>query len=140
MINVDKLREGIVIDHIQKGRGYQIFSQLGLDKIDAPVVLLRNIPSRKMGQKDLIKIETDLALDLRVLGLIAPNATVNYVKDGVRVHKEKSELPPMVEGILRCKNPRCITCHEAVENVRFYLSNPQTRGYRCEYCDAVTSL
>lgn len=140
MINVSKLREGIVIDHIEAGHGYKIFQQLNLDKIDDVVVLMRNVPSRKMGKKDLIKIETDLALDLTVLGLIDPDITVNYIKDGEKVKKLKLSLPEKVVGILKCKNPRCITGMEKVSQHQFYLADKEKREYACEYCDARTSL
>ena len=63
-----------------------------------------------MGKKDLIKIETDYNLDFTVLGLIAPHTTVNFIEDGERVKKIRMELPEVVEDVLTCKNPRCITC------------------------------
>jgi aspartate carbamoyltransferase regulatory subunit len=118
MINVSKLKEGIVIDHIRAGHGYKIFQQLGLDKLNDVVVLMRNVDSTKMGHKDLIKIETHLDLNFDVLGLIDPDVTISYIKEGVRVNKIKLSPPETVTGILTCKNPRCIT----------------------EYCDVRTSL
>ncbi|MBF7096679.1 aspartate carbamoyltransferase regulatory subunit [Alkalibacter mobilis] len=140
MINVSKIKKGIVIDHIAQGQGYKIFSQLKLDEIEDVVVLLRNIPSNKMGKKDLIKIETEIPLDLTVLGLIDPNITINIIKDGLRVDKIKLTLPLKVTGILKCKNPRCITQHEKVKDVEFILADAASRIYRCEYCDSHTSL
>ena len=100
MINVSKLKEGIVIDHIKAGHGYKIFQQLGLDKLDDVVVLMRNVDSTKMGRKDLIKIETNLDLNLEVLGLIDPNVTISYIKDGERVNKVSLTPPETVNGIL----------------------------------------
>ena len=140
MINVSKLKKGIVIDHIKPGHGYKLFSQLGLDKLDNVVVLLRNVPSRKMGKKDLIKIETDLELDFDVLGLVDPGATVNYVEDGVRVRKIRVDLPNEVYGILECKNPRCISNSEDTGKVKFILFDSDKKIFRCEYCDSLTSL
>ena len=140
MINVSKLKKGIVIDHIKPGQGYKLFSQLGLDKLDDVVVLLRNVPSRKMGKKDLIKIETDLELDFDVLGLVDPGATVNYVEDGVRVKKIRVDLPHEVYGILKCKNPRCISNSEDTGKVKFILFDSNEKVFRCEYCDSLTSL
>jgi len=140
MINVSKLKEGIVIDHIRAGHGYKIFQQLGLDRLDDVIVLMRNVESTKMGRKDLIKIETHLDLNLNVLGLIDPNVTINYVKDGVRVNKLSLTPPETVTGILRCKNPRCITNQERIDDVQFYLVDAATNQYACEYCDARTHL
>lgn len=82
MINVSKLKKGIIIDHIEAGHGFEIYKELHLNDIDDVVVLLKNIPSKKMKQKDLIKIETDMQIDMTVLGLIDPNVTINFVKNG----------------------------------------------------------
>ena len=140
MINVSKLKKGIVIDHIKAGQGYKIFRQLGLDQLPDTVVLMRNVDSVKMGKKDLIKIETDLRLNLDVLGLIDPDATVNYVENGERAAKVQLKLPEQVTGILTCKNPRCITNQEHIENVRFTLVDRETKEYACEYCEARARL
>ncbi|NLI54367.1 MAG: aspartate carbamoyltransferase regulatory subunit [Clostridiales bacterium] len=140
MINVSKLKEGIVIDHIRAGHGYKIFQQLGLDRLDDVVVLMRNVESTKMGRKDLIKIETNLNLNFDVLGLIDPDVTISYIKNGERVKKIRLTPPETVTGILSCKNPRCITNQEHIGNVRFYLVDAQTNQYACEYCDARTHL
>ncbi|MDD4291670.1 MAG: aspartate carbamoyltransferase regulatory subunit [Clostridia bacterium] len=140
MINVSKLKKGIVIDHITAGTGYKLFSQLHLDELDDVVVLMRNVDSRKMGKKDLIKIETDLALDFTVLGLIDPGITVTYVEDGNRIKKVKLTLPEKVEGILKCHNPRCISNTEKLESTTFYLVDAKKKEYACEYCEARTQL
>jgi len=140
MINVSKLKKGIVLDHIQQGQGYKIFKQLGLDKLDDVVVLMRNVDSHSMGKKDLIKIETDLVLDFDVLGLINPGITVTYVEDGESVRKVHLTLPQTVTNILECKNPRCITQVEKVDNITFTLVNAEKKEYACEYCDARTCL
>ena len=140
MINVSKLKKGIVIDHITAGAGYKIFKQLGLDRLTDVVVLMRNVQSTKMGKKDLIKIETDLKLNFDVLGLIDPGVTITYVEDGVQVKKIKLTPPQEVLGILTCKNPRCITNQEHIANIRFRLVDPAKKEYACEYCDARTHL
>ncbi|HWQ06388.1 MAG: aspartate carbamoyltransferase regulatory subunit [Clostridiaceae bacterium] len=140
MINVSKLKEGIVIDHIRAGQGYKIFLQLGLDKLDDVVVLMRNVDSTKMGKKDLIKVETNLELNLDVLGLIDPGVTLSYVKEGVCVQKVKLSPPTTVTGILTCKNPRCISNQEPIKDVHFHLVDAATNQYACEYCDARTRL
>jgi len=140
MINVSKLKEGIVLDHITAGLGYKIFQQLGLDKIDDVVVLMRNVDSEKMGKKDLIKIETNLELNFDILGLIDPGITVSYVRDGVRVKKVKLQLPETVHGILTCKNPRCITQQEKLSDTAFHLVDAEKKLYACEFCEARTGL
>jgi len=138
MINVSKLKKGLVIDHIAEGSGYRIFRQLKLDQLEDVVVLMRNVPSQKMGKKDVIKIENHIDLDLEVLGLIDPHATINIVENGNRVKKIRLALPKRVEGILKCKNPRCITQYEKVDAPIFYLSDEESKTYRCSYCDSPT--
>ncbi len=140
MINVSKLKKGIVLDHITAGHGYRVFRQLGLDKLSDVVVLMTNVDSERMGKKDLIKIETDLPLDFDVLGLLDPGITVSYVENGVCVRKAHLVLPEKVTGILRCKNPRCISQTEDVEPITFHLVDARTKEYACEYCDARTHL
>ncbi|MDD5497713.1 MAG: aspartate carbamoyltransferase regulatory subunit [Atribacterota bacterium] len=134
MINVSKLKKGIVIDHIKAGNGYKIFQQLELNKLNDTVVLLKNIPSNKMGIKDLIKIENDIYLDLTELGLIDSGVTINIIENGQRKEKIKLKLPQKVKGILKCKNPRCISTSEEVGDIEFTLVNPDTKEYQCEYC------
>lgn len=140
MINVSKIKKGVVLDHIKANHGYKIFQQLGLDRLEDTVVLMRNVDSVKMGKKDLIKIETDVHLNLDVLGLIDPGVTVNYVENGELCGKVSLSLPQQVTGILTCKNPRCITNQEKVSDVCFRLVDPETKEYACEYCEARTHL
>ncbi len=137
---MSKLKKGIVIDHIKAGNGYKIFRQLGLDKLADTIVLLKNIPSHKMGIKDLIKIENDIYLDLTVLGLIDSGVTINIIENGKKKDKIKLELPKKVHGILKCRNPRCISTIEDVGDIEFTLVNPFTKEYQCEYCHDKTTL
>ncbi len=127
MINVSKLKKGIIIDHIEAGHGFEIYKELHLNDIDDVVVLLKNIPSKKMKQKDLIKIETDMQIDMTVLGLIDPNVTINFVKNGELCKKISLTLPKVVNGIMTCKNPRCITQYEDVKEIKFYLVNEEKK-------------
>ena len=140
MINVSKLKKGIIIDHIESGHGFEIYKELHLNEIDDVVVLMKNVPSKKMGQKDLIKIETDLELDMNVLGLIDPNVTINFVNNGELVSKVQLTLPTRVTGIMKCKNPRCISQYEDVGDIDFYLVDAEKKLYRCEYCDYYTTF
>ncbi|MGI5949460.1 aspartate carbamoyltransferase regulatory subunit [Peptoniphilus sp.] len=140
MINVSKIKRGIVLDHIEAGTAQILYKALRLDEVQDTVVMMQNIDSSKMGKKDLIKIETDYDLDFTVLGLIAPYTTVNFVRDGERVKKFKMEMPEVVEGVLHCKNPRCISNSErSIKSHKFYLYNKDKKEYRCEYCDTVTT-
>lgn len=135
MLRVDSIQRGIVLDHIQPGTGISIFERLGLREADYSVALLMNVPSTKMGRKDMIKIAEALDLDLTMLGLLDPNITVNYIEGGKVARKVKLGLPERVEGILRCKNPRCITSVEPSAPAKFSLVDRAKKEYACFYCD-----
>ncbi len=135
-MRVDAIKNGIVIDHIAAGRSMQIYDMLSLDKLDCPVAILKNVPSVKMGKKDIIKIDCDMDIDLDVLGFVSPNITVVFVRNGEVAEKRHIALPEELTDIIRCKNPRCITSTEQGIRHRFRLADPKKGSYRCVYCDA----
>ena len=137
MLYIDSITNGIVIDHIHAGAGLKIFNHLKLDKADFTVALIMNVPSKRHGKKDLIKIETDMYLDLTILGFIDPDITINIIKDEKIVKKIKLSLPEKVEGLIECNNPRCITSEERDIVHKFVLIDEKTGTYKCEYCDQI---
>jgi aspartate carbamoyltransferase regulatory subunit len=139
MLHIDKIKNGIVIDHIQAGQGIHIFNWLGLDKAPDTVAFVVNASSRRMGRKDIIKIDNTIALNFDILGLIDPTITVNVIERQMVTEKIKLRLPETVEDVLICKNPRCITSTEKYIPHRFHLENAGLRTYRCEYCDEIRS-
>ena len=134
-MNVDSIKNGIVIDHITAGLGMRIFNLLGLDELDCPVAIIKNVASRKMGKKDIIKIDADIALDLDILGYVDPGITVNVIKESVLVEKRSIELPEKLINVVKCKNPRCITTTEQELPHIFKLTDRAKRVYRCIYCE-----
>lgn len=136
MLNVDTIKNGLVIDHITAGMGSKIFQYLGLDKAPFCCALIMNVASKKSGKKDIIKIDNIINIDYSVLGFIDPNISINVIKDEKIVRKIKMELPERVEKVIKCKNPRCITITENYIPQIFRLVNKETKQYRCEYCDA----
>jgi aspartate carbamoyltransferase regulatory subunit len=137
MLNIEKIKNGIVIDHIKAGQGIRIFNWLGLDKATCTVAFVVNATSRELGKKDIIKIDTTIDINFNILGLIDPNITVNIIKDEKIAKKIKLQLPQTVEDVLACKNPRCITSTEKYIPHIFHLENSDLRTYRCEYCDDI---
>ncbi len=135
MMTINTIENGIVIDHIKAGSGIRIFDYLGLNKADYTVALIMNAASKKLGRKDIIKIENEINFDLSELGLIDPDATVNIIEDHRITKKLKLSLPETVEDVIRCKNPRCITSVEQNIHHVFYLSDREKGEYRCKYCD-----
>jgi aspartate carbamoyltransferase regulatory subunit len=139
MLNIDEIKNGIVIDHIKAGQGIRIFNWLGLDKSPYTVAFVVNASSQRMGRKDIIKIDNTITINFNILGLIDPNMTVNIIENEEITEKIKLRLPEKVENIILCKNPRCITSTEKYIPHIFHLENPELRTYRCEYCDEIHS-
>jgi len=139
MLNIEKIRNGIVIDHIKSGQGIRIFNWLGLDRAPYTVAFVVNASSRNMGHKDIIKIDNTIDINFDLLGLIDPNITVNIIEEEKITEKIKLKLPEKVENVIVCKNPRCITSTEKYVPHIFHLENPEHRTYRCEYCDDIRS-
>ena len=135
-MNIDSIINGIVIDHITAGKGMQIYQLLELDKMDCPVALIRNAYSKKMGRKDIIKIDAAICLNMDILGYVDPGATLSIIKDGKVESKQKPVLPQRLAGVITCKNPRCITTTEQELPHIFTLTDAETRTYRCLYCEA----
>lgn len=136
MLNIGKIEEGFVLDHIEAGKSLQIYHHLGLDKMDCTVAIIRNAKSNKMGRKDILKVECDINfLNLDVLAFIDHNITVNVIKDGEIVEKKELALPKEIKNIIKCKNPRCITSIEQGLPHIFVLADEENEVYRCKYCE-----
>lgn len=136
MLNISGLKEGIVLDHIEAGKSLDIYYNLGLDKLECQVAIIKNARSNKMGRKDIIKIDGHMDnLDLQVLGYIDHKITVNIIKDSEIVEKKTLKLPKKITNVIKCKNPRCITSIEQELPHVFYLADEQKETYRCMYCE-----
>lgn len=136
-MNINGVNNGIVLDHIKAGEALNIYKLLQLDKLNCCVAIIQNVNSTKYGKKDIIKIDTELEVDLDTLGYIDSNITVNVVKDNKLVKKLHLSLPETLTNIIQCKNPRCITSVEQEIKHMFKLVNKDNKAYRCVYCDAI---
>ena len=134
-MNIDSIKNGIVIDHITAGRSMKIYRLLGLESLDCSVALIKNVTSRKTGKKDIIKIDSDFDVDTDILGYVDPGGTVNIIRDGKIAEKRTLELPTELTDVLKCKNPRCITSTEQELPHIFRLTDREHRVYRCIYCE-----
>lgn len=136
MLNVGKLNEGFVLDHIPAGTAMTIYHDLKLDKMDCCVAIIKNARSQKMGKKDIIKVETSVdSVDLDILAFINHSITVNIIKDGEIIEKRILKLPKQIVNVLKCRNPRCITSIEQELTQVFLLTDPEKEIYRCKYCE-----
>ena len=134
-MNIDSINTGYVIDHIGAGKAMTLYKLLGLNKLECPVAMIMNATSKRMGKKDIIKIDGDISIDMDVIGYVDPNATVNVIRDGKLVEKRDITVPDVLKNVLFCKNPRCITSTEQELPHIFKLTDKANRVYRCIYCD-----
>ena len=132
---IDSIQNGIVIDHITAGKSMELYQILGLDQLDCTVATLKHVTSRKFGCKDIIKIDREMDLDWDLIGYVDPSITVNIIRDGKLVEKRTLKLPERIRGVLKCKNPRCITSVEQELPQEFVLTDREKRVYRCRYCE-----
>ena len=133
---VNPISEGIVLDHISAGNAMKIYEALKLDELECQVAIIKNCPSKKMGKKDILKINDIIDINFDVLGYIDSGITVNFIKDSKKYNTLHLELPENITGIIKCKNPRCITSVEQELPHVFKLTNRDKGIYRCIYCEA----
>lgn len=136
MLNVGRIEEGFVLDHIKAGKAMTIYRDMGLDKLDCTVAIIKNARSNKLGKKDIIKVECPIDdLELDIVGFIDHNITVNIIKDGNITEKRELSLPKQIVNVIKCKNPRCITSIEQGLDHVFILADEEKEIYRCKYCE-----
>lgn len=136
-LKVQPIRNGTVIDHISPGRAISVLRILGMPRPGwtSTITAAMNVASSR-GRKDILKIE-DRELDtgeVNKISLIAPNATINIVREYEVVRKERVELPEKVSGLVKCPNPNCVTNHEPVKS-SFVVVAREPLHLRCGYCD-----
>ncbi len=137
-LNVGKIEEGFVIDHIEPGNAMKLYRYLGFDRLECCVAIIKNANSTKMGKKDMIKVERPVEkfqFDLGIISLLDPSATVGIIKDGEIISKPTLKLPKVVTNVMCCHNPRCITSVEHELDQIFVLTEEETGTYRCRYCE-----
>ena len=142
-LRVKKIKDGTVIDHIKAGKGKKVLDILGVDNdFTNVIILIMNVPSSRLGSKDIVKIENK-ALEreeVNKIALIAPNATWNVIKDFEVTNKNRIELPSILEGVLKCPNPKCITNMGEPVKSKFKVEEKEPAKLRCAYCERLFSL
>ncbi|MCI5535987.1 MAG: aspartate carbamoyltransferase regulatory subunit [Lentihominibacter sp.] len=133
---IGKIEDGIVLDHIKAGEGMTLYKILGLDSLDCQVALIKNAESKKMGRKDILKIDQLIDVNLDAIGYVDPGITVNIIKNGKLVKRTHIDPPEEIVDIIKCKNPRCITTTEQELQHVFKLTDRENGVYRCIYCES----
>ena len=134
-MNIDSITNGIVIDHITQGRGMKLYNLLKLDDLDSSVAIIKNVNSKKMGKKDIIKVDSNIPVNVDVIGYVDPGITINIIKNGVLTEKKTIGMPETLVNVIKCKNPRCITTVEQEIEHIFKLTDKENKVYRCVYCE-----
>ncbi|MFC6718230.1 aspartate carbamoyltransferase regulatory subunit [Natrialbaceae archaeon GCM10025810] len=136
-LRVSKIRSGTVIDHVRAGQALNVLAILGIDGSEGEEVSVgMNVPSDRLARKDIVKVEgRELSQDeVDVLSLIAPDATINIVREYDVIEKHRVERPDVVEGVLSCPNAGCITSDDEPVTSRFEVLDD---AVRCSYCERI---
>lgn len=142
MLNIEKIKEGTVIDHIPSSEGLKLLPLLQLETHPGVVSLGLNLPSDRLGKKDLIKVEGRFFTpdEINRIALFAPEATISIIKNGAVAQKFQVALPQKIEGTFTCKNPRCVTRSEPVKT-RFTIQRGSSNlNLNCDFCGAICQL
>lgn len=133
---VAAIENGTVIDHIPAEKTYAVVTLLGLQKLQTPVTIGYNYPSKKLGKKGIIKIEDKFFTDEEIsrLSVVAPNVVLNVIRDYEVVEKKKVVTPDTLKGIVRCNNPKCVTNNEPMDTI-FHVIDKNSGIIKCHYCD-----
>lgn len=140
-LRVSKIKDGTVIDHITRGHALNVIKILGIDGRGGGVITIAiNVPSQKLGVKDIVKIEGRELKPEEVdkIALIAPHATINIIRNYKVIEKQRVKLPSMIHGIVKCINPACISNseNEPVKPI-FYVESEEPLKLRCHYCGTI---
>ena len=135
-LSISAIKDGTVIDHIPSNATLKVADILDLRGIKGIIYIATNIASKKMGKKGIIKISgKDLTKEeVDKIAVIAPNATVNIVKDYNVKNKIKVEVPSIINKIIKCSNPNCITNNEKI-STKFYVLRKEPLRVKCHYCE-----
>ena len=136
MMNIDSIKNGYVIDHIQAGKSFEIYNYLNLEELETSVAIIKNARSTKTGKKDIIKIDENTNINLDILGYIDSNITINKIENGKIVRKYHPSMPDELVNVIKCKNPRCITSIEQELVHICELTDKENGVYRCKYCES----
>lgn len=137
---VSALENGTVLDHIPAENVYKALDILNLKGIESQITIGINLASKAQGKKGIIKIADKFFEDdeLNKLALIAPQATVNVIRDFKVVEKKKLEMPHEVIGIAKCRNPKCVTNHQPIKTRFTTIEKDNEISLLCHFCEKIT--
>jgi aspartate carbamoyltransferase regulatory subunit len=136
-LRVSKIKDGTVIDHISGGYALDVVKILGITGQEKRVMTIAiNVPSKRFRVKDIVKIEGRALSPREVnrIALVAPHASINIIRNYSVVEKLEVKLPKIIEGIVKCANPTCISNSDEPVVAKFYVKNEEPLMLKCHYC------
>ncbi|HEC76429.1 MAG TPA: aspartate carbamoyltransferase regulatory subunit [Thermoplasmatales archaeon] len=137
-LKVQPIKDGTVIDHIAPGNALKVLKILGITETqpDSVISIAINVTGKR-GKKDIVKIE-NRELDTKEvdkIALIAPNATINIIRNTEVVEKRRVEVPDEIVGIVKCANPNCISNMKEPVESKFIVKSKNPLRIKCYYCE-----
>ena len=136
-LRVSKIKDGTVIDHISGGYALDVVKILGITGREKRVMTIAiNVPSKRFKVKDIVKIEGRAlnSQEVNRIALVAPHASINIIRNYCVVEKLEVKLPEIIEGIVKCVNPACISNSDEPVSARFYVKSEEPLMLKCHYC------
>jgi aspartate carbamoyltransferase regulatory subunit len=136
-LRVSKIKDGTVIDHIRSGYALDVVKILGITGKEKRVMTIAiNVPSKRFGAKDIVKIEGKAlnSQEVNRIALVAPHASINIIRNYSVVEKLEVKLPKSIEGIVKCANPCCISNADEPVVSKFYIKSDEPLLLKCYYC------
>ncbi|MBR5350731.1 MAG: aspartate carbamoyltransferase regulatory subunit [Prevotella sp.] len=133
---VAAIENGTVIDHIPADKTFQVANMLRLHELPTPITIGNNYISKLVGKKGIIKVENKFFTndEISQLSVVAPNVVLNIIKNYEVIEKKRVETPDMLQGIVKCNNPKCITNNEPMATI-FHVIDKEQGILKCHYCD-----
>jgi aspartate carbamoyltransferase regulatory subunit len=136
-LRVSKIKDGTVIDHIRGGYALDVVKILGITgKENRVMTIAINVPSKRFGAKDIVKIEGKALSPQEVnrIALVAPHASINIIRNYEVLEKLEVKLPSIIEGIVKCANPCCVSNNSEPISSKFYVKHEEPLLLKCYYC------
>lgn len=137
-LKISKIKDGTVIDHIPAGKALKVLNILNISEdVTSSVSIGIHVPSGKLDFKDVIKIENRFLekIELDMISLIAPQASISIVTDYAIKEKFSVELPNTLLGLISCANQNCITNRNEPVKSEFETISKNPVNVRCKYCE-----
>ena len=135
-LKISAIGEGTVIDHIPTDATFKVVEILDLENHDGIVSIATNLQSKRIGKKGIVKVvgKSLTQSEVNKIAIVAPDATVNLIKNYDVKEKIKVKTPDVIDNVVKCSNPVCITNNEQVAT-KFYVVKKDPLKIKCHYCE-----